>query len=170
MNQMAAPGCLIPECEHFSCPHSHALFEQYMALARSCQFEGNLTLLVAAAMRAQASETPAAVPITTPFRILDLAPELRNRIYNCIFEDNAPHRLSLFDARAVAPPPAITAVSRRVRAETLGMYRAAGAAFWSSHVYCVSCEDGDYKSGAIETLMECCQKFRASRVRRLEFI
>ena len=108
--------------------------------------------------------------ITTPFRFRDLAPELRNRIYDCVFEDEAPHRMSLLDIRAAAPPIAITAVSKQVRNESLGLYKLAVAAFDTSHDYYVSIDNGDYKPKGMELFTPQRVKLPWLVLQRLEFV
>ncbi|KAK5676932.1 hypothetical protein LTS10_010696 [Elasticomyces elasticus] len=53
-----------------------------------------------------------------PFRLMDLAPELRTRVYECYFEPEGPQTISIFDITKHAPSQAITAVSKLVRHET----------------------------------------------------
>ncbi|KAK4962404.1 hypothetical protein LTR10_000030 [Elasticomyces elasticus] len=53
-----------------------------------------------------------------PFRLMDLAPELRTRVYECFFEPEGPQTISIFDITKHAPSQAITAVSKLVRHET----------------------------------------------------
>jgi len=69
-----------------------------------------------------------------PFRLLDLPPELRNRIYTCIIEDiTMPPSTDVFSALQFLPDPTITAVSRQIRSESLGLFRQATTEFWSTH-------------------------------------
>lgn len=69
-----------------------------------------------------------------PFRFLDLPPELRNRIYDFTFADNAPENVKLFSMKGQVPSPAITVTSRQVRNESLLLYTEAIDCFYGAHV------------------------------------
>ncbi|KAK5131811.1 hypothetical protein LTR08_000566 [Meristemomyces frigidus] len=113
----------------------------------------------------------AATPTATPFRIRDLAPELRNHIYDCVFEDDAPHKLSLLEAHAVAPPSAITAVSRQLRQETLELHQHAMAAFWGSHDFCIAFDCEKHEVGKMKKmLLGRCKKLPVIGLRRLNIV
>ena len=59
------------------------------------------------------------------FRFLDLPPQLRNHVYELATDASWYEGVDLRRWRLQAPPHAITAVSRQVRAESLGIYHEA---------------------------------------------
>ncbi|KAK5121134.1 hypothetical protein LTR85_005618 [Meristemomyces frigidus] len=69
------------------------------------------------------------------FRLCDLPPELRNRIYGCIFEDRAPPTIDIFSASHHLPESAVTIASKQLREESLGLYEEAVSRFWDSHTF-----------------------------------
>lgn len=87
-----------------------------------------------------------------PFRLLDLPPELRNRIYEHTLEDQAPHELDVFTYRTHVPEPAITAVSRQLRKETIGLLQEATRHFWDSHIFLVYLKFANPRFGSAASL------------------
>ncbi|KAK3633323.1 hypothetical protein LTR56_015891 [Elasticomyces elasticus] len=65
------------------------------------------------------------------FRLLDLPPELRVRIYECFFEvPNSIEATDIFEAQQHAPNLAIAATSRLIRREALAIGKAAMLQFY----------------------------------------
>ena len=73
-----------------------------------------------------------------PFRLLDLPPELRNRVYHFALEDTGEHELDLLCTRPYQPHRPITAICRKVRSESLGLYQGARAKFFRNHSFHIS--------------------------------
>ncbi|KAK5130959.1 hypothetical protein LTR08_001515 [Meristemomyces frigidus] len=67
--------------------------------------------------------------------LLALPAELRNRIYELLFEDTSPPAVNILAITTHAPPSAITQTSQQLRAESLLQYRSACTAFWPTHTY-----------------------------------
>ena len=70
------------------------------------------------------------------FRLLDLPPELRARIYEYAFADESPEEVDLIQIESHLPWPALTAVSRLVRQESVPCFQDAFEKFWRGHVPC----------------------------------
>ena len=67
------------------------------------------------------------------FRFLELPPELRNRIYYFVFDDNSDYTLNLRDAPKLFPKFAITATSRQIHKESFWLLERAKKTFWKAH-------------------------------------
>lgn len=85
-------------------------------------------------------ETPLTRTTDQPSHLMDLPPELRNRIYDFVFEDQAPQDISAFAAKALQPRSAIVAVSRQLRKETLGIQQQAIDQFMRQHTFFISAD------------------------------
>lgn len=94
------------------------------------------------------------------FRFLDLPPELRNRVYDFIFEDLAPDIIDIFAAKAAAPSPAITAVSTQLRNETIELFHEASRIFWTKHQLSLEIGTEILESECREQLMARCELLR----------
>ncbi|KAK5739894.1 hypothetical protein LTR17_004990 [Elasticomyces elasticus] len=71
-----------------------------------------------------------------PLRLLALPPELRVRIYECLFEDESQHPdMDLFAIQHLAPNCAILRTSRLIRREALTIAQQAIASFFSTHTF-----------------------------------
>ncbi|KAK5703271.1 hypothetical protein LTR97_004220 [Elasticomyces elasticus] len=70
-----------------------------------------------------------------PFRLMDLAPELRTRVYECFFEPEGPQTINIFDITKHAPCQAITAVSKLIRHETYQISKEAERDFFQQSFY-----------------------------------
>ncbi|KAK4894329.1 hypothetical protein LTR27_007462 [Elasticomyces elasticus] len=69
-------------------------------------------------------------------RLLALPPELRVRIYECLFEDEPQHPdMDLFAMKHFAPNCAILRTSRLIRREALAIAQQAIASFFSTHTF-----------------------------------
>ncbi|KAK3679561.1 hypothetical protein LTR37_021416 [Vermiconidia calcicola] len=70
-----------------------------------------------------------------PFRFLQLPPELRNKVYDYVFEDAAEYYIAIasLPVSSLQPSPSITFTSHLVRSESLPLYQEATARFWASH-------------------------------------
>lgn len=87
-----------------------------------------------------AAETASDTTELSPhFRFLDLAPELRNKIYHFIFETD--ERVDLCRAEEIRPEKAITSTCRQVRSETLELHEQATERFWQSLTFTVNVAD-----------------------------
>ena len=75
------------------------------------------------------------------FRLLDLPPELRNRVYHCLFEDIAPHTLDVLDAASFLPDGGVTTLSHRMRHETFPIFEDARRCFWQNHIPLITVEN-----------------------------
>lgn len=76
------------------------------------------------------------ISIDTAFRFMDLPPELRNNVYDLMFEQHAskaPIELSTLPAEM--PSDAITRVSKQLRKESLGYYQPAVPEFWRLNAF-----------------------------------
>ncbi|KAK5121291.1 hypothetical protein LTR85_005457 [Meristemomyces frigidus] len=76
------------------------------------------------------------------FRFLDLPPELRNRIYSMVFEDNKPEEVNLLTVQTALVEPTITTLCRQVRHESIGLLRRAQSDFHSRHQFFVPVQGG----------------------------
>ena len=103
------------------------------------------------------------------FRLFDLPPELRNRIYTSIFEGDAPPRLSLLATKHCCPSAAITTTSRLLRKESLGLFQEALRLFWTGHSFYVPIESDILDDSKLEEFLLLCDKMPAPELRRLEF-
>ena len=74
------------------------------------------------------------------FRFLDLPPELRNRIYQHVFENTAQHELDLLHVRPYLPDSGIALACRQLRNEALSLAAEATEAFWKTHTFTLSFE------------------------------
>lgn len=74
------------------------------------------------------------------YRLIELPPELRNKIYLAFFEDTAPVTIDVLSAHSCIPERAITKVSRQMRKETLLLFETVRRAFWRKHVAAVHVE------------------------------
>ncbi|KAK4962407.1 hypothetical protein LTR10_000033 [Elasticomyces elasticus] len=73
-----------------------------------------------------------------PSRLLALPPELRVRIYECLFEDNSQQPdLDLFTLKNFAPDPTILKTSRLIRHEALPIAQQAITRFFATHTFFV---------------------------------
>ncbi|KAK5739897.1 hypothetical protein LTR17_004993 [Elasticomyces elasticus] len=79
-----------------------------------------------------------------PFRLMDLAPELRTRIYECYFEPEGPQTISIFDITKHAPSQAITAVNKRMRHETYKIGKDAEREFFQRSFFLEWCNRVHY--------------------------
>ncbi|KAK5736839.1 hypothetical protein LTR17_007164 [Elasticomyces elasticus] len=79
-----------------------------------------------------------------PFRLMDLAPELRNRIYECYFEPTGPQTISILDITKHAPSQAITAVNKRMRHETYQIGQDAEREFFQRSFFLAWCNHNRY--------------------------
>lgn len=70
-------------------------------------------------------------------RFLDLPPELRNRVYNILFEDRNGDEIPLLGTRQCRPSTAITVVCQQLRRETLRLCKEARASFFQNHTFCI---------------------------------
>ncbi|KAK3713373.1 hypothetical protein LTR37_008565 [Vermiconidia calcicola] len=70
-----------------------------------------------------------------PFRFLQLPPELRNKVYDYVFEDAAHYYIAIasLPVSSLQPSPSITFTCHLVRSESLPLYHEATARFWASH-------------------------------------
>ncbi|KAK5134721.1 hypothetical protein LTR08_006236 [Meristemomyces frigidus] len=75
-------------------------------------------------------------------RLLELAPELRNNIFDFVFEDSAPKCIDIREWKQHAPHSAITATNHQLHAETLARAETAARAFWPAHDFSVTVERG----------------------------
>ncbi|KAK4962674.1 hypothetical protein LTR10_000301 [Elasticomyces elasticus] len=66
--------------------------------------------------------------------LLALPPELRNRVYECVFEDEAPRNIHVGDIDNHWPSAALPASCQQICKETLEMLRAAVLQFKNNHV------------------------------------
>lgn len=102
------------------------------------------------------------------FRLLDLLPELRSRIYHYVFE-SSPRDINLLAAEAFAPPAAVTAVSRQLRKETCGLHERALNAFWTDNTFYVSIVFEPSSAEQRAERVSYCKRVRTCGLRRLEF-
>ncbi|KAK5708481.1 hypothetical protein LTR17_020660 [Elasticomyces elasticus] len=72
--------------------------------------------------------------------LLALPPELRNRIYECVFEDEAPRNIHVGDIDNHWPSAALPASCQQICKETLEMLRAAVLRFQNDHVCIIDME------------------------------
>lgn len=79
----------------------------------------------------------AAEPTTPVFRFLDLAPELRNRVYEHAFAVEPKLEIEIFTARSRAPPAAVAITSRQVYKESNTYLQEASQRFWSESKFYV---------------------------------
>ena len=89
---------------------------------------------------------------TPVFRLLDLPPELRNRVYEYTFEPDAGLSIEIFAACSRAPQPALTAASHQIRNESLQYLHEATQRFWRERRFfvaispCIFTNSTEYKS------------------------
>lgn len=74
---------------------------------------------------------------STPFRFLELPPELGNRTYFYVFEDPSERELDLRRAQQLLPESSITLACREIRNESLGLSKEATSMFWKAHIFAV---------------------------------
>ncbi|KAK3672719.1 hypothetical protein LTR78_007305 [Recurvomyces mirabilis] len=72
---------------------------------------------------------------STVFRFADLPRELRDEIYDFVFEMDMHTNVDLFKPKSAAPPWALIAVSRSLRDEAQAKSRTALREFWSTRVF-----------------------------------
>ncbi|KAK4543878.1 hypothetical protein LTR36_004652 [Oleoguttula mirabilis] len=79
-------------------------------------------------------------PSPTPqvFRLMDLAPELRNKIYFFAFHIGMPDEVEIFTAQSKVPSAALTIISRQVHNECVGLLHEATRRFWTEHKFFVA--------------------------------
>ena len=66
------------------------------------------------------------------FRFMDLPPELRNRIYEEVFEIGTDCEIDIFEATSRAPSAALPATCRQVHREGIGYLQDATCRFWTA--------------------------------------
>lgn len=90
---------------------------------------------------------------TEHFRFLDLPPELRDRVYNCAFEDASATSLELHRYGSYVPEPTITAVCHLIRSESEGLLRKAQSKFWKHHHWSIPFDKTILDSSSRDDLM-----------------
>ncbi|KAK4539745.1 hypothetical protein LTR36_010398 [Oleoguttula mirabilis] len=114
--------------------------------------------------------SPPKMAAVTPFRLLDLPPELRNRIYSYVFDDSALPELDLLATGRSSPPSAITVTTHQLRSETLGLHQQAMSAFWTDHKFSIYIENRDiFEDSAMDSLLQWCRILPASGLRCISF-
>ncbi|KAK5688383.1 hypothetical protein LTS10_000361 [Elasticomyces elasticus] len=70
-----------------------------------------------------------------PFRLLDLPPELRVRIYECLYQDEAARDIDYLTLRKQIPTVAITLTNSLIRHEVMPLYEGATKCFYQEHYF-----------------------------------
>ncbi|KAK5708478.1 hypothetical protein LTR17_020657 [Elasticomyces elasticus] len=82
-----------------------------------------------------------------PFRLLDLPPELRVRIYECLYQDESVGDLDYLTLREHVPSVAITLTNRLIRHEAMPLYERATKSFYQQHIFYVKMRMPDGGTG-----------------------
>jgi hypothetical protein len=109
-----------------------------------------------------------------PFRFLDLAPELRNNIYEKYFE--ASTEIDLCDAYEHSPSTDICLVSKQIHSESIALFGDTKGKFWSDHSFhvefsinsCIALETLQTMSNRRVMAFDCAQRCPAALVAQLE--
>lgn len=108
--------------------------------------------------------------ITKQFRFLDLPPELRNRIYNYVFEDTSTTSIELFKYTRHVSKPTITTVCHQIRLESIGLLREAQRNFWKDHKWIIPFDSKILnKADRDKLLLECDAIPPSARIQHMIF-
>lgn len=77
------------------------------------------------------------VEIDNRSRFLELPAELRNTVYELLFEDDNDKYLDVFLVKRYLPRPAIRKVSHQIRRESIEIFNEVTKTFWENHVFCI---------------------------------